>query len=478
MSDFYGYNENGQLNQNYHEDLLLMQMQEEQQMEEEQQQNAQTPEEAVANELSAVDAEQAQEWVAGNCSYFTYTVASPPKSRSIPQREMQAVAAQANADPKAVNTSLKIFDPKEFPTIKEGENLKRKFESLVLRYAVPKHVLVRSIVQNNSGSQEVVVDEKDKGRFMILNAHIEEFMEKFNQIKSEYMVWADRFLTRYDAIMRRDQERLAGFWPLIQHKYPTKQYVEHSLRVRTPVFEAASAVMSTGHLPSTMRDSIAAQCREEASSQIMSCCNIMTEAMLGAVTLASKQLGNRVRVWPNAADEEYGRFREAELILKQTHEDDNSILPGNVRLKLQLVTTDENGKRVNRKDNRNQAMTEVIDISEADYHEKLRPQEMNNEHCRLYDKQIQDLMDLGDKFNKFKGMLAVGQSPLKSFSDEVNAILEKHGASSSSIVQRLKKNPSARSGVQSALNDMKSKLAEELVVQKKRKKVSRRNLNL
>ena len=83
-----------------------------------------------------------------------------------------------------------------------------------------------------------------------------------------------------------------------------------------------------------------------------------------------------------------------------------------------------------------------------------------------------------DKFNKFKDMLAVGQSPLKSFSDEVSAILEKHGASSSSIVQRLKKNPSARSGVQSALNDMKSKLAEELVVQKKRKKVSRRNLNL
>ncbi len=123
-------------------------------------------------------------------------------------------------------------------------------------------------------------------------------------------------------------------------------------------------------------------------------------------------------------------------------------------------------------------MTEIIDISEADYHEKLRPQEMLNEHCRLYDKQIQDLMDLGDKFNKFKDMLAVGNSPLKSFSDEVQNILGKHGASSSSIVQQLKKNPNARSGVKSALNDMKLKLAEELVVQKQRKKVSRRNLNL
>ena len=332
MSDFYGYNEDGQLNPNYHEDLLLMQMQEEQQMEEEQQI---TPEEEVNNELAGVDSEQAQEWVAGNCSYFTYTVASPPKSRSIPQKEMQAVAQQANADPKAVTTSLKIFDPKEFPTIKEGENIKRQFENLVLRYAVPKHVLVRSIVHNDAGSEEVVVDEKDKGRFMILNAHIEEFMEKFNAVKAEYMQWASTFLNRYDAISSRDQERLAGFWPLIQHKYPTKAYVESSLRVRTPVFEAASAVMSTGHLPSTMRDSIAAQCKEEASSQIMSCCNIMTESMLDAVTLATKQLGPRTRVWPDASDATYGRFREAELVLKQTHEDDNSILPDNLRLKLQ-----------------------------------------------------------------------------------------------------------------------------------------------
>ena len=475
MSDFYGYNEDGQLNPNYHEDLLLMQMQEEQQMEEEQQI---TPEEEVNNELAGVDSEQAQEWVAGNCSYFTYTVASPPKSRSIPQKEMQAVAQQANADPKAVTTSLKIFDPKEFPTIKEGENIKRQFENLVLRYAVPKHVLVRSIVHNDAGSEEVVVDEKDKGRFMILNAHIEEFMEKFNAIKAEYMQWASTFLNRYDAISSRDQERLAGFWPLIQHKYPTKQYVENSLRVRTPVFEAAAAVMSTGHLPSTMRESIAAQCREEASSQITSCCNIMTETMLGAVTLSVKQLGPRTRVWPDASSSCYGRFREAELLLKQTHEDDNSISPGNLRLKLQLVTVDENGKRVNRKDSRNQAVTEIIDIAEADYHEKLRPQEMTNEHCRLYDKQIQDLMDLGDKFNKFKDMLAVGHSPLKSFSDEVKSILGEHGASSNSIVQQLKKNPGARSGVRSALNDMKSKLAEELITQKKRKKVSRRNLNL
>ncbi len=337
MSDFYGYSEDGQLNQNYHEDLLLMQMQEEQQMEEEQQI---TPEETLSSELSGVDAEQAQEWVAGNCSYFTYTVASPPKSRSIPQKEMQAVAQQANADPKAVTTSLKIFDPKEFPTIKKGENLKRNFESLVLTYAVPKHVLVRSIVHNDSGTDEVVVDEKDKGRFMILNTHIEEFMEKFNAIKAEYMQWAISFLNRYDAISSRDQERLAGFWPLIQHKYPTKRYVEDSLRVRTPVFESASAVMSTGHLPSTMRDSIAAQCREEASSQITSCCNIMTETMLDAVTLSVKQMGNRIRICVSASDEKYGRLRESELLLKQTHEDDNSILPGNLRLKLQLVTVD------------------------------------------------------------------------------------------------------------------------------------------
>ena len=471
MSDFYGYNNDGQLNENYHEDLLLMQMQEEQ-MEEEA--NQETPAEAI----SALSAEDAQDWVAGNCSYFTYGVASPPKSRSIPQREMQAVVAQANADPKAVTTSLKIFDPKEFPTIKEGENIKRKFESLVMRYADPKWVIVKSIVQNDAGSQEVVVDEKDKGRFMILNQHIEEFTEKFNELKAEYMLWADRFLTRYDAIRHRDQERLAGVWPLIEHKYPTKSYVEQTLRVRTPVFEAAAAVMSTGHLPSHMQEAIAKQSREEARSQVMGVTSYLTESLLGAVTLATKQLGNRVRVWPSVTDETYSRFREAEVVLYETAEDNKDIPAEHVRVKLQLVTTDENGKRVNRKDTRNNPMTEVIVISEADYHEKLRPQEMSNEHCRLYDKQIQDLIDLGDKITKLEGMFALSDSPLPSFSEEVQKVLARHGASSNSVTAKLKKNNSARLDVAEALSNLKPKLAEQLIAQKERKKVSRRNLSL
>ena len=85
---------------------------------------------------------------------------------------------------------------------------------------------------------------------------------------------------------------------------------------------------------------------------------------------------------------------------------------------------------------------------------------------------------MGEKLHKFEGLLDVGNSPLKSFSDQVQTILTAHGESSSSITNSLKNSGLRRDTVHGQLSDLKGKLAEQLVIQGKKKKVSRRSLGV
>ena len=464
------------------DDLLQQTMEEEMEFAEQQQEPApQTPQDAV-EELDEINVDEAAEWVASNCSYFCYSVSNPPQSRTIPRHEIEVIASHAHADPTAVTTQLKIFDPKEFPVIKEGRAIQKRFDALITRYAIPKQTLVRSLAAKTAGDngvQQVVDNERDKGRYMILNANIEEFVEKFNEVLSDYMDWGQRLITRYEQIRERDRTRLAGFWDLIQHKYPSRVYVENSIRVRAPSFQSANHVMSTAHLPQAMRSAITEQAKTEAASQVQQACDSMMEALLDAVTLATKQLGKRTRVNPKIEDGDYAHLRDGEVALFEAHEDDKDNIPvGFVRVKIQLVHHWENGKRTNKRDQRGNQVQETLVISDEEFQERLRPRQSGDEYCRLFDGQIQNLIDMGEKFQKFEGLLSVGNSPLKSFSDQVQGLLAEHGHSSGAITERLKNSGYRRDSLCGQLTDLRGALAQQLVVQTKKKKVSRRNLSV
>jgi len=462
----------------------LLQMMEEEEMasNEEQEPNVQTPQDVVDN-LGEINVEQAANWVGSNCSFFCYSISSPPKTRSIPRNEMQSIASAAHADPDAIQTSLKIFDPKEFPIIKEGAAVQKRFDALINKYAVPKQTLVRGLAaktaEENGGLKQVVDNERDKGRYMILNENIDTFVTQFDEIMVSYMDWGQRLLQRYETIKERDKTRLADFWPLIRHKYPSQVYVESKIRVRSPSFESANHMLSTTHLPQRMREALTEQYKSEAASQVQACCKAMTQALLDAVTLATKQLGRRTRVNPAVEDPDYAHLRDGEVALFESHEDAKEDIPEDfIRVKIQIVKTDENGKRTNKRDQQGNPATEVLLISEEEFTSRLKPRQTNDEYCRLFDGQIQALIDMGDKLHKFEGLLDVGNSPLKSFSDQVQTILTAHGESSSSITNSLKNSGLRRDTVHGQLSDLKGKLAEQLVIQGKKKKVSRRNLGV
>jgi hypothetical protein len=435
-------------------------------------------------EIDEIDAEAAAAWVGNNISYFSYAAGDPPKSRTIPKSEMHEIAAYRNADPNALDMSLKIFDPKEFPSIKEGATIKKDWDLLVSKFAFSKHSIVERLIKKNGHTPEEgeteEANELDKGRYGIRNEDIEEFMELFNEIKNEYMAWGQRLLERYDVIRERDKARLSGYWSLIRHKYPTRDYVESRIRVRVPAFTSANITLNVAeHLPTAMKQAMERQAKAECASNVAALTAKTEDTLLAGLELGIKQLGKRTRVYPNITDSEYNHLREGEVALFEEHEDDKENIPeGFVRVKIQLVQTDENGKRTNKRDQGGNPVTETLMISGEEFDDRLKPRESTDEYCRLFDSMVQDIFDQDDHADKYEEMLSIGKSPIRGLMRRAKDILGEHGESASSITKRLKESDHRRNNVSGALSELKREVAARIVVRTQKKKSHRRKLNV
>ena len=434
--------------------------------------------------VDEINAEDAAAWVGNNISYFSYAAGDPPKSRTIPKSEMHEIAAYRNADPNALDMSLKIFDPKEFPSIKEGALIKKKWDLLVSKYAFSKQSIVEKLMKKNGHTPEEGETEEsnelDKGRYGIRNEDIEEFMELFNEIKDEYMAWGQRLLERYDTIRARDQDRLSGYWSLIRHKYPSRDYVESRIRVRVPSFTSANITLNVSeHLPPAMKQAMERQAKAECTANVAALSAKAEDTLLAGLELGIKQLGKRTRVYPSVTDSEYRHLREGEVQLYEEHEDDKENIPeGFIRVKIQLIQTDEHGKRTNKRDQRGNPATETLMISGEEFDNRLKPRESTDEYCRLFDSMIQDLFDQDDHADKYDEMLSIGKSPVRDFTRRAREILGAHGESASSITKRLKESASRRDTVNGALSTLKSEVAARITVRTQKKKSHRRQLDV
>jgi len=400
-----------------------------------------------------------------------FTTGWLPGSIGFTDAAKSVLASQRGLDKKIVRGSYAILGASRDPLIKEGAALKRVMSVIRNTYTIPEYSL------RSTAAGEGEKPAKVTGSHLIESAKIEEFLERFEEARKQYLAWGKRVSTEenYNRIREADRAFLGDDWAIIEAKYPSAASLADSISCDTPKIEPFDASFTLADVaPETAK-----MLREQAEARLDASVEGATSELIldfkEMVEAVAKNCGKRVRLLPPAGvDSEKMlqnmsyRHAEVQQILR-SHESDD-VPENHVLVTIQKATSkDETNTKF-----QNVGKTETLLMTETEY-KAMNPYEAD-EYRQLAQSSFDNLLWLAKKISTVQTMLSSNGEGggLLDLAKEVEGTLGNLGGSAAQITKELKGSGYARKMAKQTFNDLFTRIRDEEIEVKKRSSTRRK----
>lgn len=387
-----------------------------------------------------------------------FTVGWLPGAVGFTEAAKSALADARGTDKKAIRGSYAILGASRDPLIKEGTALKRLLSTIRDEYTIPEYTLRVSAKTAGEGeADDQARPEKVAGSYLIESCKIEEFLQRFDDARKQYLAWGKRVADpeNYERIRNADMIALDKDWEVIEKKYPSPQQMADSVSCDMPKIEPFDASFTLADVaPETSK-----MLREQAEARLNASIEGATSELIlefkGMVEAVAKNCGKRIRLLPPMGPRQ--DLRHAEVVQILRHEDDPDIPEDKLLVTVQRARpkSEDSDKFIN------VGKPEELIISKAEYAE-LRPFE-TEEYKQLTQSGFENLMWLAKKISTVKSMLN-GEEDADSITNlarEVESALTDMGGSAADITKQLKNSTYARAAAKQTFTDFFDRLKDQ-----------------
>lgn len=400
-----------------------------------------------------------------------FTVGWLPGALGFTEQAKSALAANLGVDRKIIRGSYAILGAGRDPLIQEGAALKRLLIATRESFTIPEYTLTASAADTSN-----LKPEKVKGSYLIEACKVEEFLERFNMIREQYLQWGKRVAEpeNYQRIRDADELGLAQDWAVIASKYPTAEALADSVTCDMPRIEPFDASFTLADVAPATARYLRQQAQDRLNASVEGATAELVLEFKSMIESVSRNCGKRVRLMPPVEGLTRSDLHNAEVQQILRHTDNEDIPIGKL-----LVT-------VQRCQSRDSDPTKLIQVgkpedlllTEVEY-QALRPYE-TDEHRALMQSTFDNLMWLANKISSVKSMLGEteGAESLTGLADEVSDMLGSLGGSAAEITKQLRNSNYTRTATKNTFNDFLQRITTQEIEVKTRNKTLRRKIKI
>lgn len=386
-----------------------------------------------------------------------FTVGWLPGAVGFTEAAKSALADARGTDKKAIRGSYAILGASRDPLIREGTALKRLLTTIRDEYTIPEYTLRVSAKTVEENAENQARPEKVAGSYLIESCKIEEFLQRFDDARKQYLAWGKRVADQenYERIRNADMVALDKDWEVIEKKYPSAQAMADSVSCDMPKIEPFDASFTLADVaPETSK-----MLREQAEARLNASIEGATSELIlefkQMVEAVAKNCGKRIRLLPPMGPRQ--SLRHAEVVQILRHEDDPDIPEDKLLITVQHAKpkSEDSDKFIN------VGKPEELMVTKAEYAE-LRPFE-TEEYKQLTTSGFENLMWLAKKISTVKSMLN-GEEDADSITNlarEVESALGDMGNSAAEITKQLKNSTYARNAAKQTFTDFFDRLKDQ-----------------
>jgi hypothetical protein len=379
-----------------------------------------------------------------------------------------ALAAQMKLDKRIVRGSYAILGASRDPLIQQGASLKRLLMQVRSEYTIPEYTLVSTANRDEENKAEKVA-----GSYLIEACKVEEFLQKFNVVRQQYLTWGKQVTEdeNYTRLREADKKALGSDWEVVATKYPTQAQLADAITCDVPRIEPFDASFTL----SDVAPATAKLLRDQAQSRLQA----SVDGAVGELVFEFKELvesvarncGKRVRLSP-PLDHVKTHLRNAEVQSILRHTDDESIPEDSLLVTLQPAFSAGNNKFVQ------SGSAEQLLLTTAEYN-SLCPYE-TNENRILSQSSFDNVIWLSQKIQSVQTMLGDdnGAKELTALAEEVQQTLTNVGKSSAEITRQLKNSSYARNSIKATFQAFATKLTTQEMEIRQTKSQARRRIQI
>jgi hypothetical protein len=393
-----------------------------------------------------------------------FTAGWLPGSIAFTEQAKSVLAAERGLDKKVIRGSYAILGASRDPLIKEGAALKRVLTEIRNSFTIPEY----SLRSTAGGESEKPL--KVTGSYLIESAKIEEFLERFEEARKQYLAWGKRVseLENYNRIRNADEAFLGDDWAVVDKKYPSAASMADAISCDMPKIEPFDASFTLADVaPETakmLRKQAAARLEasvEGATSELILDFKEMVESI-------AKNCGKRVRLLPPMGPQADLRHAEVQQILR-SHESDD-VPENHVLVTVQRVTAKDETLTSFQNVGKSQDML----LTETQY--KAMNAYETEEYRQLAKSSFDNLLWLAKKISTVKTMLGDSEETngLIGLVQEVESTLGEMGGSAAQITRELKGSSIARKVMKTTFNSYFDRIKEHEIVVKEKSRIRRR----
>lgn len=358
-----------------------------------------------------------------------------PGALGFTEQAKAALAADLGIAKNVIRGSYAILGASRDPLIQEGAALKRLLTTIRNTYTIPEYTLVSS-----AAHQDKLKTEKVAGSYLIEAVRIDEFLQRFNEVREQYLAWGKRVADpeNYERLRAADQVALGKDWEIVEHRYPSATQMADSITCDIPRIEPFDATFTLADVaPETSR-----MLREQAEARLNASVEGATAELVSEfktmVEAVARNCGKRVRLLPPESHER-ADLRQAEVQQILRHADAPEDIPADKLLVTVQRCADRGGKLVQH------GRSEEILMTEQEYRDLL-PFE-TDEYRILAQSSFDNLMWLANKISSIKAMLGGSEEAqdLTELAADVTNALRDLGGNAADITRQLKQSPYLRS---------------------------------
>ena len=414
--------------------------------------------------VDEINEENMDEGTAVQYCTVKFTAGWLPGSIAFTEQAKSVLAAERGLDKKVIRGSYAILGASRDPLIKEGAALKRVLTEIRNSFTIPEY----SLRSTAGGESEKPL--KVTGSYLIESAKIEEFLERFEEARKQYLAWGKRVseLENYNRIRNADEAFLGDDWAVVDKKYPSAASMADAISCDMPKIEPFDASFTLADVaPETakmLRKQAAARLEasvEGATSELILDFKEMVESI-------AKNCGKRVRLLPPMGPQADLRHAEVQQILR-SHESDD-VPENHVLVTVQRVTAKDETLTVFQNVGKSQDML----LTETQY--KVMNAYETEEYRQLAKSSFDNLLWLAKKISTVKTMLGDSEETngLIGLVQEVESTLGEMGGSAAQITRELKGSSIARKVMKTTFNSYFDRIKEHEIVVKEKSRIRRR----
>jgi hypothetical protein len=385
-----------------------------------------------------------------------------PGSIGFTEAAKSVLAQQRGLDKKIVRGSYAILGASRDPLIKEGAALKRLLTLIRNEYSIPEYSL------RSTAAGEAHKPQKVAGSYLIESAKIEEFLERFEEARKQYLAWGKRVVedSAYNRIRSADQAALADDWPIIEKKYPSAASLADSISCDMPKIEPFDASFTLADVAPATANMLRQQAESRLEASVEGATSELIMDFKDMVEAVSKNCGKRIRLLPPMGPRQDLRHAEVQQIVRASESDD---VPEN-----HVLITVQRAHAKDQDDLKLQNVGKPSDMlmTETEYKD-MHPYE-TDEYRQLAQSSFDNLLWLAKKISTVQGMLTGKEGDdLLTLATEVESTLGELGGSAAQITKELKGSGYARSMAKSTFKGFFDRLKGQEIQVKERHRVRR-----